>query len=286
MWIKNPAEWGAGQVAATGHALRNIGHALVHPDIDRSLAPPGVRRISFADLRDVIARGFDDFGAFRDDVLFICLLYPVAGFVLAKFASNVGLLPLIFPLFSGFALITPFAAVWLYEMSRRRERGESTSWADGFKAFAAPETASIFKLGLVLIAIFALWLVTAMKIYAATIGPDMPTSLASFVSDVFTTPAGWALIAFGVGIGFLFALVVLSISVVSFPLLLDRHVSVTTAVATSIRAMRINPGPLLGWGFIIAASVLIGMIPVLMGLVVVLPVLGHATWHLYRKVVF
>lgn len=285
MWIKNPAEWSAVQITATGHALRSFGHALVHPAVDDSVALPEVRRISFADLRDALVKGLNDFGAFRDDVLFICLLYPAAGCALALMTSNVGLLPLIFPLFSGFALIGPFAAVWLYEMSRRREQGASVSWAEGLRAFASPSAASIFKLGLLLTVIFALWMAVALGIYTLTMGPGLPTSITSFVSDVFTTTAGWALIVFGVGIGSLFALLVLSISVISFPLLLDRPVSVTTAMATSIRAMRVNPGPMLAWGLLIAVSVLAGMIPVLIGLIVVLPVLGHAAWHLYRKVV-
>lgn len=285
MSIKNPAEWGAHQIAATGHTLLSVGHALIHPDVDTSLAPPQVRRITFADLRDVLVDGFKDFAAFRADVIFLCIIYPAAGFVLARTMSNVGLLPLIFPLVSGFALIGPFAAIWLYEMSRRRERGESVSWVEGVKIFASTSAAAIFKLGLLLVAIFGLWLATAMQIYNMTMGPEMPTSMASFASDVFSTPAGWALIVFGGGMGFIFALVVLSISVVSFPLLLDRHVSVSTAIATSLRAMQVNPGPILAWGFIVAASVVLGMIPVLLGLIVVLPVLGHATWYLYRKVV-
>ena len=285
MTIKNPAEWGAQQIAATGHTLRSVGHALIHPDVDTSLAPPQVRRITFSDLRDSFVEGFRDFAAFRDDVIFLCLIYPAAGFVLAQTMSNVGLLPLIFPLVAGFALIGPYASVWLYEMSRRRERGESVSWVEGVKIFASPSAASVFRLGLLLVVIYGLWLATAMGIYNITMGPEMPTSMASFAGDVFTTPAGWALIVVGGGIGFIFALVVLSISVVSFPLLLDRHVSVSTAIATSVRAMRVNPGPMLAWGFIVAASVVLGMIPVLLGLIVVLPVLGHATWYLYRKVV-
>jgi uncharacterized membrane protein len=170
-------------------------------------------------------------------------------------------------------------------MSRRREHGEAASWIEAFKSFGSPAAAATFKLGLLLISIFALWLVTAMKIYTATVGQEMPTSFASMVHDVFTTSAGWALIFLGVGTGFLFALVVLSISVISFPLLLDRRISVGTAIATSIRAMRASPGPLLAWGFIVASALLLGMIPAMIGLVVALPVLGHATWHLYRKVV-
>ncbi len=231
MWIKNPAEWGAVQISSTGHALRSLGHALIHTDIDSRLPPPQVRRISFADLREALAKGVEDFGAFRDDVLFICLIYPAAGFALAQVMSNVGMLPLVFPLFAGFALIGPFAAVWLYEMSRRREAGETVSWIEGFKIFGSSSAAAIFKLGLLLIVIFGLWLATAMVIYAHTIGPQMPASPASFLHDVFATPAGWTLIGVGVTTGFFFALVVLAISAVSFPLLLDRHVSVRTAIS-------------------------------------------------------
>jgi uncharacterized membrane protein len=285
MWIRNPAEWGATQIAATGHVMRSLGHALIHTDVDHTLAEPKVRRISYADLREVLVKGFNDFGAFRDDVLFICIIYPAAGLVLAAMTSHVGLMPLIFPLFSGFTLIGPFAALWLYEMSRRRERGEDVSWVLGFEAFASASAAAIFKLGLLLIAIFAVWLATAMGIYMKTMGPEMPASMGSFASDVFTTPSGWMLIGVGVGVGFLFALVALSISVVSFPLLLDRHVGIATAISTSVQAMRVNPGPLLAWGFIVAGSLVVGMLPVLTGLIIVLPVLGHATWHLYRKLV-
>jgi uncharacterized membrane protein len=285
MWIRNPAEWGAVQVAATGHALRSIGHAIFHPDVDNTLATPEVRRISFADLGDVLVKGFNDFLAFRDDVIFLCFIYPLVGLVLAYMTSNAGLLPLIFPLFSGFVLIGPFAAVWLYEMSRRRERGEAVSWAEGLKSFGSSNAMAIYKLGLLLTAVFVLWLATAMAIYMGTMGPRMPTSAATFAHDVLMTTAGWKLIVFGVGTGFFFALFVLSISAVSFPLLLDRPVAISTAIGTSVHAMRANPAQILGWGMIVAGSLVLAMIPVLVGLIVVLPVLGHATWHLYRKVV-
>ena len=285
LWIRSPMEWGAAQIAATGHALRVCAHALIHTDIDRTLVSPQVRRISYADLGEVLVKGFNEFVAFRDDVIFLCLVYPLAGLALAYMTLNASLVPMIFPLFSGFVLIGPFAALWLYEMSRRRERGETVSWAEGVRAFSSTNAAAIFKLGLLLTAVFALWLATAALIYVATMGLKMPTSIPSFASDVFSTSAGWRLIFIGVATGFVFALVVLSISVVSFPLLLDRHVAVSTAIATSVRAMQVNPGPMLAWGFIVGASLVLGMLPVLVGLIVVLPVLGHATWHLYRKVV-
>ncbi|MCI4678916.1 DUF2189 domain-containing protein [Rhodoblastus acidophilus] len=284
MWIRNPAEWGAVQIAASGHALRSIGRAMFRPDVDKSLAPQ-VRRISFADLRNALGQGFDDFLFFRDDVIFICLIYPAVGLALTWAISHSHALPLLFPVFAGFALIGPFAAVWLYEMSRRRERGEKANWIDGFKAFASQSAAEIFKLGLLLIAIYGLWILAAWKIYVLTIGPEMPASLTSLTSNVFTTHAGWTMIAVGCGVGFIFALVVFAISVVSFPLLLDRKVTIFTAIATSIRACEANPGPMLAWGLIIATGLALGMLSALTALIVVLPVLGHATWRLYRKVV-
>ncbi len=285
MHIRNPAEWGAYTVLATAHAMRSVGHSLVHTDVDTNISSPEVRRISFGDLGEVLRKGLGDFGAYRTHVIFLCLIYPFAGLAVARVASDARLLPLLFPLALGFALIGPFAAVGLYEMSRRRERGEPASWRRAFGVFTSPAVAAIFKLGLLLTGFGLLWVVAAMKIYALTLGPDMPTSVASFARDVFTTPAGWTLIVVGLATGFLFALVALATSVVSFPLLLDRHVSISTAIATSVRAVRASPGPMLAWGGIVAAGLALGTIPLLMGLIVVMPALGHATWHLYRKVV-
>ncbi|MDR3487483.1 MAG: DUF2189 domain-containing protein [Bradyrhizobium sp.] len=285
MTIRNPVEWSADQLELSAHALKSIGHAFWHPDVDVNIPKPEVERISVADLKDVLLSGLRDFAAYRTDVIFLCLIYPLTGFVLASVTLHFELLPLLFPLISGFALIGPFGAAGLYEMSRRQEQGKPVSWIDAFGVFGSPSIAEIIKLGLLLIAIFLLWLATAMVIYRLTLGPAMPTSLPSFVTDVFTTPAGWALIGVGIGIGLLFALVVLAISVVSFPLLLDRPVNVSTAVRTSTRAVMLNPVPMLIWGLIVAGSLMLGAIPALVGLIMVMPVLGHATWHLYRKVI-
>jgi uncharacterized membrane protein len=244
-----------------------------------------VNRIGVADLRDALALGFDDFMATRTDVVFLGIVYPILGLILARAASGQGVIHLLFPLASGFALIGPFAAIGLNEMSRRREQGDEDGWTDAFGVLRSPSIGSIMLMGLLLVGLFLLWLAVADQIYRLTLGPRLPVSMMAFVHDVFTTGAGWTMIAVGIYAGFLFAVLALSISVVSFPLLLDRNVGLNVAVATSVRAVLANPGPMALWGLIVAGGLLLGSLPLFLGLIVVLPVLGHATWHLYRKVV-
>jgi len=285
MTIRNPIEWATDQIKLAGLVVGSASRAGIGIEESRDTALPEVRRLEIADLRDVLARGLDDFAAYRTDVIFLCIVYPVVGLVLGRLAFGYGMLPLVFPIASGFALVGPFAAVGLYEMSRRREQGGNVAWPDAFGVIASRSFGAIVLLGLLLVTIFLFWLVAAETIYELTLGPEPPTSLGSFARDVFTTGAGWIMIVVGVGIGFLFALLVLVISVVSFPLLLDRDVGLGRAVWTSVRAVVINPRPMAIWGLIVAGALVIGSIPLFLGLIIVMPVLGHATWHLYRRVV-
>jgi uncharacterized membrane protein len=285
MVIQSPPGWGWDQLRG---AVNEIGSARPEEYWHEGAAGaevPAVRRIGIADIRDALARGIDDFEANRTDVVFLCVVYPVLGLILGRLASGYGLLPLIFPLASGFALVGPFAAIGLNEMSRRRAQGSNVSWLDAFNVLRSPSIGPIMLLGLLLIALFLLWLVVAQVIYVFTLGPEPPPSVAAFLSEVFTTGAGWAMIAIGIGVGFLFAALVLAISVVSFPMLLDRNVGIGTAVSTSMRTVAANPGIMALWGLIVAGGLVLGSLPLFVGLVVVLPVLGHATWHLYRTVV-
>ena len=248
-------------------------------------AQPQVRKIGLADLKDALARGLDDFLAMPSHAVFLCLIYPVVGFVLARLVLGANVLPLLFPLAAGFALIGPLAALGLYEMSRRREQGLDVSWKHALDIRRSPSLGAITVLGLMLVAIFLTWIAVAQAIYVATFGYTPAASMPDFIRQVFTTPEGWTLAIVGNFVGFLFAVVVLTLTVVSFPLLLDRDVGLATAILTSVRAVLANPVTMAMWGVIVAALLLIGSLPAFFGLAVVVPILGHATWHLYRRVV-
>lgn len=246
---------------------------------------PEVRKISTDDLRDVLARGYADFMTIPTHLFILGLIYPILGVFLASSAFGYDLLPLLFPLVSGFALIGPFAGIGLYEMSRRREAGIPPTYQDAIEVFRSPAIGSLIGMGLVLVVIFVLWLLAANTVFNLTIGRSPNEAYGEWLREIFFTPKGWALIVIGNLVGFVFAVLVLMISVVSFPLILDRRVGVATAIATSRRAVLANPFTMAMWGLIVAGLLALGSIPVFIGLAVVMPVLGHATWHLYRKVV-
>jgi len=267
----------------SGGSLMAHFHVFVGPDA--SPAYPIVRRIGPGDLKDALSKGIADFGAMPSHLVFLGLIYPIIGIALARMTSGQNALPMLFPLMSGFALIGPFAAIGLYEMSRRRELGLDTAWSHAFEVRHSPSIPSILTLGILLMVIFLIWLTTARVLYQSLFGPTAPDSYTQFLHEVFTTSKGWTLIILGNAIGFIYAVVSLSISVVSFPLLLDRDVGVTAAIYTSVRAVLKNPGTMALWGLIVTVSLAIGFSLLFVGLAVVMPILAHATWHLYRKVV-
>jgi len=248
-------------------------------------AQPLIRTIHVSDLRDALAKGVDDFYAMPTHAMFLCIIYPIVGFVLARLTFGYSVLPLLYPLMSGFALIGPVAALGLYEMSRRKEAGLETSASNALDVIESSSVGAIAALALLLLVIFMIWVAVANAIYIASFGYAPPASAATFLHEVLTTPAGWTLIVIGNGVGLLFAILVLTISVVSFPLLLDRDVGAAVAVLTSIRVVAHNPTTMMVWGLIVGALLVIGSLPLFFGLTVVMPILGHATWHLYRKAV-
>lgn len=251
----------------------------------RTNALPVVRTIGFHDLRQVLALGFADFKAMPTHVVFLSLIYPIVGVILWYATAGLDLLALLYPLATGFALLGPFAAIGLYELSRRREMHLDTSWRHAFDVRHSPSFGPILLLGLLLVVLFVVWIAIAHGIYVANFGVHDPEPLSAFISKVLTTKAGLNLIVVGNLVGAVFAIFVFGISVVSFPLLLDRDVGAAVAVTTSLKAVAANPLVMMSWAAVIAGGLLIGSLPLLVGLAVVMPVLGHASWHLYRRVV-
>ncbi|MBX3570071.1 MAG: DUF2189 domain-containing protein [Rhizobiaceae bacterium] len=261
---------------ASFHVYAGAGDQIVNPVI---------RRIGWTDLVDALRLGFDDFMAKPSHVVFLCIFYPLIGVVLAAWTSGQGGLQMLFPLASGFALVGPFAAIGLYEISRRRELGLDASWRHALDVRHSPAVPSIAAVGAFLVVMFIAWLLVARFIYIANFGDVSPVSATAFAEQLLATEAGWRLTVAGCLAGFLFAAVVLCTTVVAFPILLDRDIGAYEAVATSVRAVAANPIEMALWGLIVAVLLALGSLPVFAGLIVVVPVLGHATWHLYRKVV-
>ncbi len=244
-----------------------------------------IRDISLRDLKEVLTKGIDDFNAMPTHAIFLGAIYPIVGLVLARLAFGYSTLSLIYPLTMGFALVGPLAALGLYELSRRREAGDKVSVSHAFDILQLSSIGAIAAIGILLIIVFGLWLAVANALYVSNFGHAPPASLSRFVHDLFMTRPGWMLIVVGNAVGLCFALVAFTISVVSFPLLLDRDVGAAVALWTSIRVVARNPLTMAAWGLTIGVLLALGSLPCFLGLAVVIPVLGHASWHLYRKAV-
>jgi len=246
---------------------------------------PEVRRISEADLDWALSQGWADFKAKRGDVIVLALIYPIVGLLTAATAFNARLLPMLFPLVAGLSILGPAVASGFYELSRRREAHLPSGWIHFLDPLRGRSRTGLLALTAVLVVIFAAWLAAAWMIYAATLAGYQPASLGEFVDRVFRTPEGWSLIGAGMLVGFAFACLTLILTLVSLPMVVDKATDPVTAVSTSIRAVMKNPKASASWGLRVAGLLVLGCLPLFIGLAVVLPVLGYATWRLYTRIV-
>jgi uncharacterized membrane protein len=244
-----------------------------------------VRKIGTADLRFALREGWRDFTTMRGDLLFAGLIYPIVGLVAAAVSLGGALIPLFFPIAAGIGLLGPLTALGFYELARRRELGLESDWTHFLDVRKRPAFADMLGVGAVLLGLFALWVAIAGGLYLLFWGPEAPPSVSAFITRLFTTREGWELIIAGNLVGAILAVTVLALSVVSLPMLVDRDVDAGTAMRSSIAAFHANFGTMVRWGLIVAVLLVLGSIPAFVGLAVVLPWLGYATWHLYTRLV-
>jgi uncharacterized membrane protein len=256
---------------------------LVVPAAGRTRIP--VRKISGDDRRWALRQGLGDFQAMRGDLVFAGLIYTVIGIAAAVMTTNGPLMPFFFPVVAGVGLLGPVAAVGFYELARRRENGLDSGWTHFLDVRHRPAVDDMGIVAGLLLAIFGLWLLVAGVLYVSLFGWATPTSITGFFAMVFTTPAGWALILIGAAIGAVFGWIVLALSVVSLPMLVDCDVSASEAVSASWRAAHANKSEMVRWGLTVVALLVLGSIPLFVGLAFVLPWLGYSTWHLYTRLI-
>jgi len=245
---------------------------------------PVVRPITARDVAESLVRGLRDFQAAPWFGLCCGALYAFGGIAILLSVTALKVSYLAYPLAAGFALIGPFVAIGLYEVSRRREAGDKVSLG---AIWATVKTRSeIGWMAFVTVFIFLMWMYQVRLLMALFLGLNASfATFEQFVSVVLSTNAGLLFLAVGNLDGAVLSLILFSLTVVSFPLLLDRDVDFITAMITSVRAVAASPVPMISWAAIIAALLIVSALPAFLGLIVTLPVLGHATWHLYRRIV-
>lgn len=247
-------------------------------------AAPVVRPVHAADIADALVHGFRDFRAAPAYGLAIGAFYATGGLVIVLCITAFGLSYLAYPMAAGFALIGPFAAVALYEVSRRLETRSPISFREIFRVICS--RSEIGWMGFVTLFVFVIWMYQVRLLIALIFGVNLSFStLQGFLAAVLTTNEGLLFLLIGNLDGGILSILLFSLTVVSFPLLLERDVDFVTAMITSVQAVLKSPLPMLGWAAIIVMLLFVSILPTFLGLVFTLPILGHASWHLYRRIV-
>ena len=245
---------------------------------------PAVQRIGAADIIDALGKGLRDFQAMPVYGLVLGALFAAGGNAVIHATTVFGMSYLSYPLAAGFVLIGPFAAIFLYELSRRREAGRPIVLREVWTTIIG--RGEIAWMAFVTIFIFVIWIYQVRLLMALFLGLKMSfASIQQFMTVVLTTNEGLVFLIAGNVVGAALSLVLFSLTVVSFPLLLDREVDFITAMITSVRSVVMNTIPMIGWAAAIVVLMIVSCLPYFIGLLVTLPVLGHTSWHLYRRLV-
>ncbi|GGD98807.1 Uncharacterized membrane protein [Gemmobacter megaterium] len=246
-------------------------------------APPAeIRTVTRADLAASLRAGWRDLTQAPLFGLFFSLVYVAGGWLLWWALTTAGQLWWTIPVTLGFPLLGPFIAVGFYEISRRIEVGAPLDWGAVLGVIFRQKDRQIPSIAAVVVVFFLFWNFLAHMIFALFMGLQVMTNISSSY-EAFLTPHGLAMITMGTAVGAVFSAVLFSMTVVALPMLLDREVDFVTAMLTSLAVVRQSPAVMLGWGMLIAVLLFVAMLPAFLGLFLVLPLLGHASWHLYRR---
>lgn len=251
----------------------------------REAAPlPGINSIGTAAIGIALRAGLRDFLRAPIYGLFFSLIYVIGGWIIWKVYSALGQEWWLIPVIVGFPILAPFAAVGLYEVSRRLEQGERLDWRGVLGVVFAQKDRQVPSMAMVILLMFMFWVFVAHTTFALFMGLSAMTNVSTSFGFLLQGN-GPVMLLVGSLIGAGFAAVLFSITVVGLPLILDREVDFISAMILSVQAVLANVGPMILWGVTIAVLLFLGMAPMFLGLFVVLPVLGHATWHMYRQLV-
>jgi uncharacterized membrane protein len=248
-------------------------------------APVKINRIGFADVKAALAQGWRDFTRAPAIGLFFGAIYAAGGIAIWLLLRVYHEPWWIIPIAVGFPLIGPFIAVGLYEASRRLAAGQPLRFGEILTVILAQRKRQVAWMAFVVLFIFWMWLYEVRMLLAIFLGFKSFSSIGAFIEVVTTTPEGIGFLIVGTAVGAAISFVLFCTTVVAIPLLLDREIDLITAIITSFKAVFQNLVPMIGWGITIVALTFAALLPMFLGLLVVLPVLGHATWHLYTKVV-
>jgi uncharacterized membrane protein len=245
---------------------------------------PVVRAVTQADIAEAISAGLRDFQAKPLFGIVFGGLYALGGMAIVLSVTALHMSYLAYPLAAGFALLGPFVAVGLYEVSRCIEAGEPVSFGGIWRKVRT--RAEVGWMAFVTLFIFIVWMYQVRLLMALFFGINTNfSSMPEFINVLVSTSQGLVFLMIGNVIGAALSVILFSLTVVSFPLLLDRDVDFVTAMITSVRAVMTSPLPLVTWALAIVALLIVSALPFFLGLIITLPVLGHTTWHLYRRLV-
>ena len=245
---------------------------------------PEINEVDLSDLKASLALGWRDYRRAPLYGLAFAAVYVLGGWLIFWAMTTKGQIWWTLPAGAGFPILGPFIACGLYEVSRRLEAGEPLRAGAVFGVIFRQKDRQIPSMAAVIVVFFLFWNFLAHMSFALFLGNATMTNVSSSFA-IFATPGGMMMLAFGTALGAVFAGLLFSLTVVSLPMLLDREVDFVTAMLTSLALVQANPVVMLGWGAGIAACLFLGMLPGFLGLFVVLPVFGHATWHLYRRAI-